>query len=173
MWQTDRRAASRIPCEQFLFHPMGRGGLPSAFLAEERHLTISALEELLTPLLPGLLGIRLVEASPEKVVATMEIRTDLCTIGNIVHGGSLMAFADTLGAIGTVLNLNADKRTTTVESSTKFIGSAPVGSTVTGESTAFHRGRTTMVWQTTVRSEDGRLCAVVTQTQLVLDAEGA
>jgi uncharacterized protein (TIGR00369 family) len=133
-------------------------------------LSIPALEELLTPLLPGLMGIKLIEATPEKVVASMKVRGDLCTIGNIVHGGSLMAFADTLGAIGTVLNLSADKRTTTVDSSTHFIGSAPMGSTVTGECTAFHRGRTTMVWQTMVRGETGRLCAVVTQTQLILDA---
>ena len=78
-----------------------------------------------------------------------------------------MAFADTLGAIGTFLNLGEGKGTTTVDSSTKFIGAAKVGSTVTGESTAFHRGRTTMVWQTLIKTEAGKLCAVVTQTQLV------
>jgi uncharacterized protein (TIGR00369 family) len=66
------------------------------------------------------------------------------------------------------VNLPDGKRTTTIDSSTKFIGAAPVGSTVTGESIAFHRGKTTMVWQTTVRSEDGKLCGVVTQTQLVM-----
>ncbi|MGA2552901.1 MAG: PaaI family thioesterase [Burkholderiaceae bacterium] len=132
------------------------------------NLTIPALQELLAPLLPGLLGIELIEATPERVVATLKIRPDLCTVGNTVHGGTLMAFADTLGAIGTLLNLSADKRTTTVDSSTKFIGAAPVGSTIRGEATAFHRGRTTMVWQTLIHSDSGRLCAVVTQTQLVL-----
>jgi 1,4-dihydroxy-2-naphthoyl-CoA hydrolase len=81
-----------------------------------------------------------------------------------------MAFADTLGAVGTFVNLPQGKRTTTVDSSTKFIGGAKVGSTVTGESTALHRGRTTMVWQTLIRSEEGKLCAVVTQTQLVLES---
>jgi 1,4-dihydroxy-2-naphthoyl-CoA hydrolase len=80
-----------------------------------------------------------------------------------------MAFADTLGAIGTVINMPQGKRTTTTDSSTKFIGSARVDTTVTGESIALHRGRTTMVWQTTVRSSEGKLCAVVTQTQLILD----
>ena len=81
-----------------------------------------------------------------------------------------MAFADTLGAVGTILNLASGKRTTTTDSSTKFIAGARVESTVTAESLALHRGRTTMVWQTTIRNADGKLCAVVTQTQLVLDA---
>jgi uncharacterized protein (TIGR00369 family) len=79
-----------------------------------------------------------------------------------------MAFADTLGAVGTFVNLPEGKRTTTIESSTKFISAAPAGSTVTGECIAFHRGKTTMVWQTTVKSEEGKLCGVVTQTQLVI-----
>ena len=81
-----------------------------------------------------------------------------------------MAFADTLGAVGTVLNLPAGKRTTTTDSSTKFMAGARLGTTVTGESLALHRGRTTMVWQTSIRNADGKLCALVTQTQLVLDA---
>jgi uncharacterized protein (TIGR00369 family) len=115
------------------------------------------------------MGLQFVEIGAERVVATMQVRPDLCTSGGILHGGAHMAFADTLGAVGTFVNLPEGKRTTTVESSTKFIGSAKVGSTVTGESSALHRGRTTMVWQTMIRGEDGRLCAVVTQTQLVLD----
>ena len=92
----------------------------------------------------------------------------MCTTGEILHGGALMAFADTLGAVGTFMSLPANTRTTTIESSTKFIRGAPVGSTVIGECTAFHRGRTTMVWQTLVKSEAGKLCGVVTQTQLIL-----
>ena len=131
---------------------------------------VAALQSLLEPLLPGLMGLRLVEASPERVVATMTVRPDLCTTGGTLHGGALMAFADTLGAVGTFVNLPPGARTTTVESSTKFLAGAPVGSTVTGECTAFHRGRTTMVWQTLVRNEAGRLAAVVTQTQLVIPA---
>ena len=81
-----------------------------------------------------------------------------------------MAFADTLGAVGTLINLPDGKRTTTTDSSTKFIGAAKVGSTVTAESVALHRGRTTMVWQTSIRNAEGRLCAVVTQTQLIIPA---
>jgi 1,4-dihydroxy-2-naphthoyl-CoA hydrolase len=81
-----------------------------------------------------------------------------------------MAFADTLGAVGTIVNMPQGKRTTTTDSSTKFIGGAKLGTTVTAECVALHRGRTTMVWQTSIRSQEGKLCAVVTQTQLVLDA---
>jgi uncharacterized protein (TIGR00369 family) len=81
-----------------------------------------------------------------------------------------MAFADTLGAVGTFVNLPPGARTTTVESSTKFLAGAPVDTSVSAECTAFHRGRTTMVWQTLIRTEAGKLCAVVTQTQLVIPA---
>ena len=132
---------------------------------------VAALQELIAPLFPGLMGLQLIEASPERVVATLKVRPDLCTSGGILHGGAAMAFADTLGAIGTFVNLQQlgqGKGTTTVDSSTKFIRAAKVGSTVTGESTAFHRGKTTMVWQTLIKTEAGKLCAVVTQTQLVL-----
>jgi 1,4-dihydroxy-2-naphthoyl-CoA hydrolase len=129
------------------------------------------VQERLAPLFPGLMGITITELGAERVVATMTVRPDLCTSGGILHGGALMAFADTLGAVGTVVNLPREgKRTTTTDSSTKFIGGAKVGTVVTGECVALHRGRTTMVWQTTVRSAEGRLCGVVTQTQLVMDA---
>lgn len=132
--------------------------------------SIVSIQQLLEPLLPGLLGMRLVELSPERVLAELPVRPDLCTTGGVLHGGSSMAFADTLGAIGTFMNLPEGKRTTTTDSSTKFIGAAKVNTTVTGECVALHRGRTTMVWQTTIRSAEGKLCAVVTQTQLVIDA---
>lgn len=131
--------------------------------------SIASIQQLLEPLFPGLMGVRLVELTPERVVAQMVVRPDLCTAGGILHGGAFMAFADTLGAVGTVLNLPKGKRTTTTDSSTKFIGGAKEGSTVTGECVALHRGRTTMVWQTSIRSAEGKLCAVVAQTQLVLD----
>jgi 1,4-dihydroxy-2-naphthoyl-CoA hydrolase len=129
-----------------------------------------ALQKLIDPLFPGLMGVQLLELGPDRVLASMEVRPDLCTAGGILHGGAYMAFADTLGAVGTVLNLGAGKKTTTTDSSTKFIAGAKVGSSVTGESLALHRGRTTMVWQTSIRNAQGKLCAVVTQTQLVLDA---
>ena len=130
--------------------------------------SIESIQRLLEPLLPGLLGIRLTQLEPARVVAEMVVRPDLCTTGGVLHGGAYMAFADTLGAIGTVINMPEGKRTTTTDSSTKFIGAAKVNTTVIGECVALHRGRTTMVWQTTIRSSEGKLCAVVTQTQLVL-----
>ncbi|MDR6537330.1 PaaI family thioesterase [Variovorax soli] len=128
-----------------------------------------AVQQILDPLFPGLMGVRLVTLEPERVVAELVVRPDLCTAGGILHGGAYMAFADTLGAVGTVINMPQGKRTTTTDSSTKFIGGARVDTTVTGECVALHRGRTTMVWQTTIRSDEGKLCAVVTQTQLILD----
>ncbi len=130
---------------------------------------VEAIQSVLDPLFPGLMGVRLVEVAPERVVAELAVRPDLCTTGGILHGGASMAFADTLGAVGTFVNLAPGKRTTTTDSSTKFIGAARAGSTVVGECVALHRGRTTMVWQTSIRSAEGRLCAVVTQTQLVID----
>ncbi|MBI2768645.1 MAG: PaaI family thioesterase [Burkholderiales bacterium] len=132
-------------------------------------LDTEAIQKLLAPLFPGLMGVQVSELSGERVVATMRVRPDLCTAGGILHGGAYMAFADTLGAVGTVLNMPQGKRTTTTDSSTKFIGAARVDTTVTAECVALHRGRTTMVWQTSIRSQEGKLCAVVTQTQLLLD----
>lgn len=131
--------------------------------------TIEQIQQILDPLFPGLMGVRITALEPERVVAELAVRPDLCTAGGIMHGGAYMAFADTLGAVGTIVNLPSGKRTTTTDSSTKFIGGAKVNTTVVGESLALHRGRTTMVWQTTIRSAEGKLCAVVTQTQLVID----
>jgi len=147
--------------------PSHRG--TSARDREDRMIDMPTLQQLLDPLFPGLMGLRLRELAPERVLAELPVRPDLCTSGGVLHGGAIMAFADTLGAVGTVLNLPAGKRTTTTDSSTKFIGAARTGTVVTGESVALHRGRTTMVWQTTIRTAEGKLCAVVTQTQLVLD----
>jgi len=131
--------------------------------------TIESMQKHLAPHFPGLIGVRLLELTTDRVVAEMKVREDLCTSNGILHGGAYMAFADTLGAVGTVMNLPEKKWTTTTDSSTKFIGPARVGTVVRGESVALHRGRTTMVWQTSIKSAEGKLCAVVTQTQLVLD----
>jgi uncharacterized protein (TIGR00369 family) len=133
-------------------------------------LDLPALQKILDPLFPGLLGLRLREVAPERVLGELTVRPDLCTTGGVMHGGAIMAFADTLGAVGTVLNMPAGKRTTTTDSSTKFIAAARIDTVVTGECVALHRGRTTQVWQTSIRNAEGRLCAVVTQTQRVIDA---
>jgi 1,4-dihydroxy-2-naphthoyl-CoA hydrolase len=115
-----------------------------------------------------LLGIRFVSAAPERVQAEMEVRPELCTTPPVLHGGAVMAFADTLGACATILNLQEGANTTTIESKTNFFAPAPVGSKVTGECTPLHRGKRTMVWQTRVTSAEGRLLALITQTQMVL-----
>ncbi|MBI5275738.1 MAG: PaaI family thioesterase [Burkholderiales bacterium] len=132
-------------------------------------LTQEQLQQVLEPLFPGLMGVRLTEVTPERVLGELKVRPDLCTTGGIMHGGAYMAFADTLGAVGTVVNMERGKRTTTTDSSTKFIAGAKMDTVVTGECIALHRGRTTQVWQTSIRNADGKLCAVVTQTQLILD----
>jgi 1,4-dihydroxy-2-naphthoyl-CoA hydrolase len=115
-----------------------------------------------------LLGIKVVSASPDKIVAEMTVREELCTQPAVLHGGAIMAFADTLGAMGTLVNLPQGAGTTTIESKTNFVAPAPVGTRVVGEATPIHRGRRTMIWQTRVSAPEGRLVAIVTQTQLVL-----
>jgi 1,4-dihydroxy-2-naphthoyl-CoA hydrolase len=137
----------------------------------QANIDLATVQKMLDPIFPGLMGVTLTAVSLDRVVADMPVRPDLCTGGGILHGGAYMAFADTLGAVGTVVNLPAGKRTTTTDSSTKFIAGAKVGSVITGESVALHKGRTTMVWQTMIRNAEGKLCAVVTQTQLVIDAK--
>ena len=117
-----------------------------------------------------LLGIEIVSAAPDKIVAEMMVREELCTRPAVLHGGAVMAFADTLGALGTLANLSDGGRTATIESKTNFIRAAPAGSQIIGEATPLHRGRRTMVWQTRITTADGKLVAIVTQTQLVFPA---
>lgn len=116
----------------------------------------------------ALLGIRFTVAEPDRVVAEMVVRPELCTRPDICHGGALMAFADTLGAAATVVNLPPGHGTTTIESKTNFLAGAPAGATLVGEATPIHKGRSTQVWQTRIQVAGGRLAAVVTQTQMVL-----
>ena len=115
-----------------------------------------------------LLGLVVTEATPNCVKATLEVREELCTRPQVLHGGAIMAFADNLGALACVLNLPEGARTTTLESKTNFLSSFPLGKTAYAETTALHKGRSTMVWRTDIKREDGKLCAVVTQTQMVL-----
>jgi len=120
------------------------------------------------PPLPRWLGITITLATPDRVVAELTVREELCTGGEILHGGAIMAFADTIGALGTMVNLRDGQGTTTIESKTNFVGPAPVGTTVIGETTPIHRGRRTQVWTTRITTAEGKLVAVVTQTQMVL-----
>jgi uncharacterized protein (TIGR00369 family) len=131
---------------------------------------MNAIDQLNCDMLPfaKLLGIRFVAATPESVTAEMRVREDLCTRPAILHGGAMMALADTLGGCATSLNLRDGATTVTIESKTNFLSPAVVGSTVRAECVAIHRGRRTMVWQTRVTAENGKLLAIVTQTQMVL-----
>jgi uncharacterized protein (TIGR00369 family) len=114
-------------------------------------------------------GIKFTEADKDRVVAKMVVRPDLCTLHHTIHGGAVMALADSVGAAATVINLPEDaKGTTTIESKTNFIGAAKEGSTIVATATPVHRGRRTQVWQTRLETEDGKLVAIVTQTQMVL-----
>lgn len=117
----------------------------------------------------ALMGIVWERLDRDRVVATMPVRADLCTVPAVLHGGAAMALADTAGAMATVLNLpDGASGTTTIESKTNFLRPAPVGTTVRAECIPVHRGRRTMVWQTTISGEDGKPVAVVTQTQMIL-----
>lgn len=116
----------------------------------------------------NLMGVEIVERGKDRVVGRLTVREDLCTAGGILHGGAFMAFADALGAIGGFLNLPPGARTTTLESKTNFLGAARVGTTVTGEATPLHIGRRSSVWQTRITGEDGKLLALVVQTQMTV-----
>ena len=116
-----------------------------------------------------LMGVEILEREKTRVVGRLVVRTDLCTSGGILHGGAYMAFADALGAIGGVLNLAEGTWTTTLESKTNFLRGAPVGSVVTCEATPLHIGRRSSVWQTRLTNDDGKLLALVTQTQMTIE----
>ena len=130
---------------------------------------IEMLQERSKGLFHGHLGIEYLEATPERIKARLTVRPDLCTAGDILHGGAIMAFADTLGAVATVINMPKDARTATIESKTNFMKSAPAGTQVIGECTPLHRGRRTMTWQTRLTTEDDKLVALVIQTQIVME----
>ncbi|MBT3660683.1 MAG: PaaI family thioesterase [Rhodospirillaceae bacterium] len=118
------------------------------------------------------LGIRFTHADPDRVVAELEVRPDLCTRHETAHGGLIMSFADTLGATGTMVDLDEGLATTTIESKTNFLAAVPVNTIMTGIATPIHKGRTTQIWQTRIETETGKLAALVTQTQLVIYPKG-
>ena len=121
------------------------------------------------PIFSKFLGIRILEISPDSVKAELPIREDFKNRGGVMHGGAVMAFADSLGGTTANANLREGQRTTTIESKTNFFAAVPIGDVAKAECTPLHRGRTTMVWQTRITRGDGKLCALVTQTQLVLE----
>jgi 1,4-dihydroxy-2-naphthoyl-CoA hydrolase len=116
-----------------------------------------------------LLGVEFSSAEPDAVTARMVVRPNLCTLGGFAHGGAIMSLADSLGGAAAFVNLpDGAKGTTTLESKTNFVAGAPSGSTLVGRCVSVHRGRRTQVWQTRIETEDGRLIALVTQTQMTL-----
>jgi 1,4-dihydroxy-2-naphthoyl-CoA hydrolase len=118
--------------------------------------------------LARLLGIEVVSVTPDLVIGELKVREDICTRPAVLHGGAYMAFADTIGAVATVANLKEGETTTTIESKTNFFAAVPLGDTARAACTPLHKGRTTMVWQTRITRGDGKLAAIVTQTQMVL-----
>ena len=121
------------------------------------------------PAFAEFLGITITHLSPERVTAELQARDELNNRFGILHGGAIMALADNLGGTATTANLKPGQSTTTIESKTNFFAAVPIGDVAYAECTPLHRGRTTMVWQTRITRGDGRLCAIVTQTQLVLE----
>lgn len=130
------------------------------------------VEEANARLLPfaRLMGVRFTEVAAERVVAELAVRDDLCTRPAVCHGGALMAFADTVGAVATVANLRDGDGTTTIESKTNFLAAAPAGAVLVATATPVHRGGRTQVWQTRIETGEGKLVALTTQTQMVLRA---
>lgn len=129
---------------------------------------IEDLQKSTEGLFPGALGVRFLEVSPDTIRAEMDVTRAMCTLPGRMHGGALMAFADTLGAYGTALGLTDGAGTTTIESKTNFFSAGVEGGKVRGTATVLHRGRSTMVWQTRIERDDGKLVALVTQTQMIL-----
>jgi uncharacterized protein (TIGR00369 family) len=120
------------------------------------------------PPLPRWLGLSITVATTDRIVAELTVREELCTAGSIMHGGAIMAFADTVGALGTIANLRDGQGTTTIESKTNFFAGSPIGTRLIAEAIPLHRGRRTQVWETRITNIEGRLVAKVTQTQMVL-----
>jgi uncharacterized protein (TIGR00369 family) len=118
----------------------------------------------------ALMGVEITHAAPDRVEGRLVVRPDLCTAGATLHGGAMMALADSLGAVGAFLSTPAGLRTTTLESKTNFIAAAKVGTTVSAVSTPLHIGRRSSVWTTRIEGEGGKLVAVVTQTQMTVEA---
>jgi 1,4-dihydroxy-2-naphthoyl-CoA hydrolase len=124
----------------------------------------------LQPPFAELMGMKITHVSRDKVAAELFVRDELENRMGVLHGGAIMAFADNLGGTATIANLPDGARTSTIESKTNFFAPIPIGDTAHAECTPLHRGRTTMVWQTRITRNDGRLCAIVTQTQIVIPA---
>ena len=123
------------------------------------------------PTFSKFLGIRIVDIKPERVTAELAVREEFKNRGGVMHGGAVMAFADSLGGTAANANLREGQRTSTIESKTNFFAGIPIGDTAHAECVPLHVGRSTIVLQTRITRGDGKLAAVVTQTQIVLEKE--
>ena len=121
------------------------------------------------PAFAQFLGIKMTHISPDRVTAEIFVKDELNNRFGIMHGGAIMALADNVGGTATTANLKEGQTTTTIESKTNFFAAVPIGDTAKAECIPLHKGRTTMVWQTRITRNDGKLCAMVTQTQMVLE----
>jgi uncharacterized protein (TIGR00369 family) len=133
--------------------------------ARPRNFMMQADEQ---PPFANLLDMKITEVSLDRVTAEMPVTEELSNRNNVLHGGALMALADNLGGTAAVANLPAGASTATIESKTNFFASIPVGDVARAECIPLHKGRTTTVWQTRITRGDGKLAAIVTQTQLVM-----
>ena len=131
---------------------------------DERRIRAIAADQ---PPFAKLMGVEIIEVSPDKVVAEIVVREELTNRNGGLHGGAVMGIADNMGGTATFVNMPPGARTTTIESKTNFFAAVPAGDTIRAECTPLHRGRTTMVWQTRIVRGDGRLAAIVIQTQLI------
>jgi len=129
---------------------------------------VANMQSLLDTMFPKLIGMKMTEVTPDRLRAELTVTPEICTSGNVLHGGAVMTMADFLGAAGTFLNLPPGATTTTIESKTNFLAAATVGQRVEATCEPVHKGKSTQVWRTEVRRDDGRTIAVVTQTQMVL-----
>jgi len=121
------------------------------------------------PAFAQLLGFRLISAEPDEMVAELSVTEELANRNGVMHGGAIMAMADNLGGTATLINLPQGKTTTTLESKTNFLRPIRIGDTARARCIPLHKGRTTMVWQTTISRGDGKPAAIVTQTQIVIE----
>jgi len=115
------------------------------------------------------LGIKLISIAPDRVEAELAVREEFKNRGGMMHGGAVMAYADSLGGTTAHANLRPGQRTATIESKTNFFASIPIGDVARAECVPLHRGRSTIVVQTRITRNDGKLAAIVTQTQIVME----
>jgi 1,4-dihydroxy-2-naphthoyl-CoA hydrolase len=149
--------------------PIGTAPLNADDTADAARLQMIAEMQ---PPFSRLMGTKIVDATRDRVVAEVLVREELTNRNGGLHGGAVMAIADNLGGTATFLNMPEGAGTTTIESKTNFFAAVPLGDTVRAECTPLHRGRTTMVWQTRIIRSDGKLAAIVTQTQLITRKDG-